>query len=657
MTRVVLGLLLMLCVTSQSFAALSVGTVFELNASATASNVNAGGFNTQNANFLTNLACTSATGTTPSCTSASLNFVAAHDNHWLFIRSGTDWNTSGAATAGGGCYWKITSTAGNAATLNAAVGAGVCLSSGTMVNDLQKWRVNTSAGVATVASPTSGTFGLDYSQATAAGVAITDGVIGAATTELTSVLTPVDVSWVGNLIHTNSGTNCTVGWYEVVSVSGTTATVDRSLGTAASICTQKVGGAMSLNSTLDDDLFENGLGTNGTGAMIFWVKNGSYTLGESVAFAAAGGTQAPIVLAGFNALRSDLGTITQTNRPVITFGAQTGALGTNWDVYNLSITGTGTPVLTLGGNSKVVNSKIANTSVTAARIAVTLANQSMLLASEVLSYRGNALSIGSNSAVVAFSYIHDSDKGFTTSSTGSEIMLLGNIFAGNITNAVATSSTQIGRLLLLGNTIYGAENKLGTCVSLATGTTDVALINNIITGCVTGLSHANTQDVGFDDYNSYYNNTTDVTNWVKGSHNSVLNPTFTSVAQLTGSTATTSGSVLTQSGGDFSTVVDGQDYLYLVSGTGVTVGIYGITAHTATTVTLDIAPGTNATADKVWQITTGRNFALGTNLQALGFPGAFPGGLSTGYMDIGAVQRQEAGSGGGPLIGPGRLVR
>ena len=657
MIRVVLGLLLTLCVTSQGFAALSVGTVWELNASATASNVNAGGFNTQNANFLTNLACTSATGTTPSCTSASLNFVAGHNNHWLFIRSGTNWNTSGAATAGGGCYWKITSTAANAATLDAAVGAGVCLSSGTMVNDLQKWLVNTSAGVASVASPTSGTFGLDYSQATAAGVAITDGVIGVTTTEVTSVLTPVDVSWVGNLLHTNSGSGCTVGWYEVVSVSGTTATVDRSLGTAASACTQKLGGAMSLNSTLDDDLFENGLGTNGTGAMIFWAKNSSFTMGEAVSIAIAGGTQAPIVLAGFNALRSDLGVTTQANRPTLNHGANSVTLGANWDLYNVVITGTAAPVMTTGVSSKIVNCKLTNTSTTAARNAISLGNQSLLLWSEAVSYRGNAVNLGANNAAIFYSYLHDSNQGFTLASTTQSVTFHGNIIAGNVTAGLVTTAATTLSLHITHNTIYGAENKLGTCINLGTGATNVRVMNNILAGCVTGVSHADTQRVGFDDYNAYYNNTTDVTNWVKGPHDSVLDPTFTSVAQLTGATATTSGSVLTQSGGDFSTVVDGQDYLYLVSGTGITAGIYGITSHTATTVTVDIAPGTNATADKVWQITTGRNFAIGTNLKALGFPGAFPASLSTGYVDIGAVQRQEAGSGSGPLIGPGRLVR
>lgn len=38
------------------------------------------------------------------------------------------------------------------------------------------------------------------------------------------------------------------------------------------------------------------------------------------------------------------------------------------------------------------------------------------------------------------------------------------------------------------------------------------------------------------------------------------------------------------------------------------------------------------------------NFAVGVNMKAAGFPGLFPGGLSTGYLDIGAVQRVEPSS-------------
>jgi hypothetical protein len=93
-------------------------------------------------------------------------------------------------------------------------------------------------------------------------------------------------------------------------------------------------------------------------------------------------------------------------------------------------------------------------------------------------------------------------------------------------------------------------------------------------------------------------------------------------------------------------VADGVDLLRVVSGTGVTVGIYLITAHTATTLTVNNPLGTSSGGDVVWVVTTGHNFGIGTNLKALGFPGTF-GTESTSYLDIGAVQRQEAGGGGG----------
>jgi len=55
--------------------------------------------------------------------------------------------------------------------------------------------------------------------------------------------------------------------------------------------------------------------------------------------------------------------------------------------------------------------------------------------------------------------------------------------------------------------------------------------------------------------------------------------------------------------------------------------------------TLALDPGfTNAGAG---------DFSLDTTLKSAGFPGEFPGGLSTGYIEPGAVQREEAGAGGG----------
>lgn len=63
------------------------------------------------------------------------------------------------------------------------------------------------------------------------------------------------------------------------------------------------------------------------------------------------------------------------------------------------------------------------------------------------------------------------------------------------------------------------------------------------------------------------------------------------------------------------------------------------------------SPFTNAAGADLSLVST-------SNAKANGIPGTLENESYTSYADIGAVQRQEAGgSGGGPLIGPGRLIR
>jgi len=592
---------------------LSVSTIWELNADATASGVNGSGFNPANANMLTDLACDANTGNTnsPVVSSATYTFVAGDVGHWVYVKSGTNWTPG---------WYKIASVSGGKATLSAAIGEAVQQDT-TKGSPSPKFGANTVAGCGTVATPTSGTFTIDYSQGTAAILALTDGASTDASAVLTSVTGGFTPVMVGNVLRLASGTNYVDGWFEIVSYnSATSVAVDRDCAGAGNLSSGvfKVGGAFSLNSTLDDDFFEQALGTNGSGAMRFFVKNksgGGYLLGESISLATGiGGTQAPVAIEGYNLLRGD--TPTGDNRPKIDCAAYSITLNTAMDVYNLRITGTGSNVLIPRTGGRVVNCKIVNTSTTASRNALYNDNGSNYLFNiELISYRGYAFNTGSASLVLDSCWLHESNTGLRLGSGG--VTLLNTIISSNVAYAINSAAALTTAVLFLNSTLYGAENKTGVGVNLLTATTYVRCRNTILYGFVTGIAHADVQTQGFDDFNDYYNNTADVSNWQKGANDIAVAPAFTSVGQVTG----TAGAFVAGNGKLVDTsknftnlgVVAGRDYVYIVSGTGATAGIYGISSISTTTnandtLNLDISPGTNTTADKVYQITIGHNF-------------------------------------------------
>lgn len=488
--------------------------------------------------------------------------------------------------------------------------------------------------------------GTDYSLQDTAQIATnnTDGsAVG--TTTFTNVLATFTSVMVGNYLHiTATGTGLTTGWYEIVTFTDAhNVVLDRTPGTGTG-ATYYVGGAMSMNSTLDDDLFEIGVAGNK-----FWIK-GDITLGEAVSTAASGGSQNPIVVEGYTTTRGD-GT-TAANRPTVTQAANSWTAGSNWNFYNIIFTGTADPTLTIGGNGKLINCKVTNTSTTASRISIQMGSDSILFNCEAISYRGRAVNLSSVTSIVSSGYFHDSDVGIRSAFTTGQFYVDNNIISDNVTAAFALTAAFTNMANVKNNTLYGAENKLGIGVSLATGVTDVRLIDNIIYGFVTGVSHADTQSVGYDNYNDYKNNTNDVSaagQWQKGANDVTTAPGFASVNQLTGINATSSTNVLTGvSGTPFSTATANVDFVYLSAGSGTGIGLvkYLITSVNAGGANITVSSNiTSSGAGSAisWQITTGHDFSIGTNLKALGFPGVFQGGLTTGYMDIGGVQRQEAG--------------
>lgn len=481
--------------------------------------------------------------------------------------------------------------------------------------------------------------GTDYSQQDAAQYTFSDLASTNGTTN-PAVVSSASHSFVaadvGNIMHITAGTSWTAGFYQIVSVAGGNATLDKACGSAATLSagTYFVGGALSLGSATSDTTWAAAIAAGNT----VWVKSGTISIGSTVTLG-SGSSGVPCTLSGYNATRGD--NPTGANRPIINCGTTFQFVaGSLMNVSNLIFTGSNATVFTTGASSIISNVKAICTSTTAGRVAMNASGLGgNILNCEAISYRGIACKIGNQGNVVGC-YFHDSDKGVQIS-TASYAVLAKCIISNNVTSAIDYTGASTNGSLVMSNTLYGSENKTGIGVAITTGAKSVLYLNNNISGFATGISDGNggTGLFNFADYNNLFNNTTNYVSITGGSGSKTLNPAF-AVTQLTGTAATTSGSVLTDASQNFSNVVDNVSFLYLVSGTGVTAGQYLITAHTATTVTLDIAPGTSAVADKRYQVTLGNNFAPGRALIGTDFPNAFPAGLTTTYGEIGAAQRQ-----------------
>ncbi len=483
---------------------------------------------------------------------------------------------------------------------------------------------------------TAGT-GTDWSKQLAAQYNLTGGTSSGAGSVILHASASTDMP--GNGLRLVSGTNATASWYVILSVvAGVSITVDRACttGVGASIVFN-IGGAWSLQNANDSTV----LSLLAAGNKV-WILNGTYTLTGTLTLSNPANITQEISFEGYAATRGDRPR--GATRPLIK-GATT-IWNTNMSWTSIIITHTAGTMVSASTRGYALYCKFVCSSTSAGAIAFNITNHITMLFCEIVSYRGVAIQSG-NSIFAYGCYIHDSDVGIknTNGSGNYSHAYINCIFEGCVTAAISHSGAQDTSVLMQGNTVYGAENKLGTGLLLVTGGAGIKIFNNIFYGLVTALSCADASGSALGssfllDSNNFYNNTTDVTNLTKGPNDIALDPTFTSVTQTKGTNGTTSGSVLTSSGASFPAFTPGVDFLVLVSGSGITAGVYGIVSNTSTTITLDIAPGTNATNDKVFQVTSGHNFGVGANMKAVGPLGAFPGALSTGYQDIGAVQRQ-----------------
>jgi uncharacterized protein (TIGR02217 family) len=160
------------------------------------------------------------------------------------------------------------------------------------------WEVRTT-GAATnggAFNPLNAVPGVDRSQQDSSQFTYTDLVISGST--LTSAAFPFSSAERANVINITGGTGFTTGRYEILSVSGVTATLDRSPGTNGS-----TGGAGKLGGAVTD------LATVGAavvpGNTVYIKTSGGYSISTGLTFATAGTDGFPISWIGYSSSRTD----------------------------------------------------------------------------------------------------------------------------------------------------------------------------------------------------------------------------------------------------------------------------------------------------------------------------------------------------------------
>lgn len=613
-----------------------------MQSTATTGNVNGAGFNIANAGMIADLACANATSATPTVTSATYTFLAGDVGQYLYVKLGTHWQAG----------WYLITGVVAGAQLDAAIGNVV-----TSIGQQGVVVRNTTAGCTSDATSSinTGTFAIDYSQTDTAVInAIADfNAVGASTTmtSATAGFTPV---MVGNIFHqTTTGTGAfgVVGWYEIATyVNATTVTLDRApnSGTASVNTTGYVGGAGVFNGL--EDTFK----TTIPASSIVWIKNGTYTVSAAATTASTNSTAAlPSFFIGYTSIRGDA--CNQSNRPTLALGANQWSACQDVIHRNIIVTGTAALMLVGGVNGHAINCKFYNSSSTINRVAYGPPGNSESIGCEVICQNGTGCSAAAAHNWYG-SYVHDCTTGILSSVSGASYnRIVGNLFESNTTSDFSCNNVT-GQAYVTNNTFYGREAKMGIAVNLSGANTPTnKVFNNIIYGKTTGVSVSTGfayTNIGYN--NTFFNNTTDVINWTKDLTDIAVNPQFVNASQLTGTTANTSGSVLTDGSANFSGVNDGVDFLHVVSGTGVTTGGYLIVSHTSTTLTVNNPLGTSSSNNDVYWVTNGHNFQVNSAFVGNGSPSFTnaSGGQNTSYPTIGAMipQASAGGSGGTPIL-------
>lgn len=354
-------------------------------------------------------------------------------------------------------------------------------------------------------------------------VTFTDLVIDATTnTKITSALRPFTMADAGNIINITSGTGFTVQRVQIVSVDGSNvATCDKAVGTVASIDGNgKMGGALAVPT---DALFDLVVRDN-----TVHIKYGTYTLTDTIYPTSSGIFANPIRCIGYKTTRLDMPV--GNDRPTIACGAYSFYGNNGWVLDSLIFAGTAEDMFAPQGYLIVRNIKATNSSSTANRYAIKLAAASCkLFCCEGISTNGYGIGGTAEQIGIIQCYCHDSAWGLYH--TGSYSNIVNCISESNTTGALylgAAASSYV-----IGNTLFGSDGKTGTGILMSSGGYASIMLGNIITGFTTGINRSSGSVSALlllIDQSNFYNNTTDVSNVVKGSNCIALDPAFADAA-------------------------------------------------------------------------------------------------------------------------------
>ena len=556
----------------------------------TGASTNGGGFDPTNASMATDLTTDANTANTasPVCSSATYNFAARDVGAWLFIQSGTNWTPG---------WYQIASVASNKATLTATIGTAVLY--GTVSTGLNYHRPNgliTAAGCATVGTPTSGVWSIDYSQQAAAGIAYTDMASAGAGSTYSSILNPVGKNIVGNVLNVASGTNFTTGRFQVVSTSGTTATVDKAITTGVgALGTASLGGAYGA----DIKVLAFALVA---GNKVFIKATGTYisTVTTTVTAAAKGDTtNGKIIVEGYTTYPGQ-----QDGRPLITSATNSVAL------------------LTLNDNDyfEFVHLKFTHTAATRGNgITCTTSTSSPLWFKDCI-FDGclTAINGGGNSSIIHCEGVEVLN---CTSST-SAILILGTLY------------------------LYGCDihDNTGDAVRNTSGNTTVIYAQRSI---------FSKNAIAFNSVN------TAATIAITAHYCIFVDQTSDGMKVASNASVSTfelSNNIFYNNGGygidnlDAQAEIDASVRINRNNAYGAnTSGAYLAMAGGKGEITLTADPFTSR---------AGRDYSLnntaggGALLRSLGFPTQFPAGTTLNYLDVGAAQRNASAAAGGLLYIP-----